>query len=180
MNHLSPVQHPNTALDFEELVEKHYQALFQFAFSLTHAEADAWDLTQQTFYVWRIKREQVRDNSKVKAWLFTTLHRAFLQSKRRNSRFPHYELEEMDEELPCVSPYEARYLDSAKVLQELQNVDQVFRAPLALFYLEDYQYKEIASILNVPLGTVKSRIARGIGQLQKLLEPAVSFKEQAA
>jgi len=47
-------------------------------------------------------------------------------------------------------------------------VDEVYQAPVALFYLEDYAYKEIAEILDVPMGTVKSRIAR-IAQLQKLL-----------
>jgi RNA polymerase sigma-70 factor (ECF subfamily) len=50
----------------------------------------------------------------------------------------------------------------------------VYQAAVALFYLEDYAYKEIAEILNVPLGTVKSRIARGIAQLQKLLAVDIS------
>jgi len=55
------------------------------------------------------------------------------------------------------------------VLQSLAQVDQVYQAPVALFYLEEYSYKEIAEILEVPMGTVKSRIARGIAQLQRLL-----------
>ena len=48
-------------------------------------------------------------------------------------------------------------------------MDAAYRAAVALFYLEDYAYKEIASILEIPLGTVKSRIARGLAQLQALL-----------
>jgi RNA polymerase sigma-70 factor (ECF subfamily) len=48
-------------------------------------------------------------------------------------------------------------------------VDEVYQAPVALFYLEDCSYKDIAEILDVPMGTVKSRISRGIGQLQALL-----------
>ena len=48
-------------------------------------------------------------------------------------------------------------------------MDEVYQAAVALFYLEGCAYKEIADMLEVPLGTVKSRIARGIGQLQKLL-----------
>jgi RNA polymerase sigma factor (sigma-70 family) len=167
-------------LKFEDLVEKYYQPLYQFAYSLTRSEADAWDLTQQTFYVWRTKGEQLKDVTKVKAWLFTTLHRAFLQSRRRTVRFPHFELDQVDAELPCVSPYETSQMDSARVLQELANVDHVFRAPLALFYLDDCPYKDIASILKVPLGTVKSRISRGIAQLQKLLEPVEECRERVA
>jgi RNA polymerase sigma factor (sigma-70 family) len=157
------------SLEFEDVVERYYRPLYQFAFSLTRSEADASDLTQQTFYTWSIKGEQLRDATKVRSWLFTTLHRTFLQARRRETRFPHYELDQVDSELPAISPELANRLDSAQVLEVLANVDDHFRAPLALFYLEDCPYKEIAHILNVPLGTVKSRIARGIAQLQTLL-----------
>ena len=47
--------------DFEQLVSQHYEALYRFAFSLTQVEADAWDLTQQTFYLWSTKGHQLRD-----------------------------------------------------------------------------------------------------------------------
>jgi RNA polymerase sigma-70 factor (ECF subfamily) len=159
------------AVKFElnHLVERHYRPLYQFALSLTRSEADAFDLTQHTFYTWQIKGEQLRDLSKVRTWLFTTLHRAFLQVKRRETRFHHHELGEVDSELPWISPHDSSNLDAADVLQALVKVDPTFRAPLALFYLEECPYKEIALILNIPLGTVKSRIARGIVQLQKLL-----------
>jgi RNA polymerase sigma-70 factor (ECF subfamily) len=55
------------------------------------------------------------------------------------------------------------------VLQLLGQVDEQFQAAVALFYLEDYSYNEIATILEIPLGTVKSRIARGLGQLKDLV-----------
>ena len=55
----------------------YYRPLYQFAFTLTRDEADACDLTQQTFYIWARKGHQLRDQSKVKTWLFTTLHREF-------------------------------------------------------------------------------------------------------
>jgi RNA polymerase sigma-70 factor (ECF subfamily) len=156
-------------LDFESLVARYYGSLYQFAFSLTQTEADACDLTQETFYIWATKGHQLRDKSKVKSWLFTTLHREFLESRRKQTRFPHYELSQMDGELPPVSPVRVNQLDSGQVLQALAQVDEVYQAPVALFYLEECSYKEIAEILEVPMGTVKSRIARGIGQLQKSL-----------
>ena len=159
----------SVSLDFESLVARYYRSLYKFAFSLTQAEADACDLTQQTFYVWATKGHQLRDVTKVKTWLFTTLHREFLESRRRHSRFPHYELGQVDAELPVVSPARVNELDSARVLQALSQVDDVYQAPVALFYMQECSYKEIAEILDVPMGTVKSRIARGIGQLQKLL-----------
>src|SRR5437667_4737163 len=101
--------------DFEQIVSQHYEPLYRFALSLTRTEADACDLTQQTFYVWATKGHQLRDPSKVKTWLFTTLHRAFLESRRRQVRFPHYELDEVPLELPSLSPTAAHQLDSAQV-----------------------------------------------------------------
>jgi RNA polymerase sigma-70 factor, ECF subfamily len=156
-------------LEFESLVARHYSPLYRFAFSLSRDEADACDLTQQTFYVWAAKGHQLRDPSKVKTWLFTTLHRLFLESRRRGTRFPHSDLDTAVAELPVILPDVVNRMDSAQVLRTLAEVDDVFRGPVALFYLQDFSYKEIAGILDVPMGTVKSRIARGIGQLQKLL-----------
>ena len=158
-----------SAWDFEGLVARYYEPLYQFAFSLTRSEADACDLTQQTFYVWATKGHQLRDSDKVKTWLFTTLHRQFLESRRRQTRFPHQDLETAEFELPIIEPNAISRLDTAKVLASLDRVDESFQAPVALFYLQDCSYKQIAGILDLPLGTVKSRISRGIGQLQKLL-----------
>ena len=71
--------------------------------------------------------------------------------------------------LPVIAPVEISGVDTAQVLATLARVDETFQAPVALFYLQDCSYKEIAAILDVPLGTVKSRISRGIAQLQKML-----------
>jgi RNA polymerase sigma factor (sigma-70 family) len=164
----------SVSLDFETLVASYYRSLYKFAYSLTQAEAEACDLTQQTFYIWATKGHQLRDSSKVKTWLFTTLHREFLETRRRQTRFPHYELSQVDAELPQIAPARTNQLDSPRVLQALANVDEVYQAPVALFYLQECSYKEIAEVLDVPMGTVKSRIARGIGQLQKLLASSSS------
>ena len=157
------------SLDFENLLVLHYEALYRFAFALTRSEADASDLTQQTFYTWATKGDQLRNVSKVKAWFFTTLHREFLQIRRRENRFPHYELNQTETELPSISPTRVSQIDTASVLRALARLDEVYRAPVAMFYLDDCPYKEIARILDVPMGTVKSRIARGIAQLSRLL-----------
>ena len=156
-------------VDFERLVDAHYAGLYRFALSLTHRESEACDLTQETFLVWAAKGHQLQDPSKVKSWLFTTLHRQFLEWQRRQKRFPHHELETVEFDLPKVPPGTADALDATTALHLLSRLDQTFRAPVALFYLEDYSYNEIAAILTIPLGTVKSRISRGLAQLQRLL-----------
>jgi len=67
-----------------------------------------------------------------------------------------------------ILPETARQLDAAQALEDLSQVDDLYRGPVALFYLEDCSYQEIAVILDVPIGTVKSRLARGLGQLKEI------------
>src|SRR5271156_1807547 len=165
-------------LDFEDLVARHYQPLYQFAFSLTRDEAESCDLTQQTFCIWAAKGHQLRDLSKVKTWLYTTLHREFLGSRRRQTRFPHTELEAAEPQLPVILPEEISRLDVEQVLSKLALVEEIYQAPVSLFYLEDCSYKEIAEILDVPLGTVKSRLARGLARLKKLLSTTIEGPTQ--
>jgi RNA polymerase sigma-70 factor (ECF subfamily) len=161
--------------EFERLVAEYYEPLYRFAYSLTRVRADAYDLTQQTFYVWATKGHQIRERSKTKAWLFTTLHRNFLESRRKQTRFPHQGLDEIAfSDIPTVSRDLGNEADSPEVLSALSKVEKVYQAAVALFYLEDCSYREIAQILEVAEGTVKSRIARGIAQLRQLMGHAVS------
>lgn len=169
MTHTGSESHPPSTSDFEGLVDHFYRPLYQFAFSLTRSESEACDLTQQTFYIWATKGHQLRDASKVKTWLFTTLHREFLKLRRKETRFPHQDIDQTERALLAVLPAVVNKLDSTAVLDALDQVDELHRVPLLLFYLEDHSYKEIAVILDVPLGTVQSRIARGKALLQHIL-----------
>jgi len=168
------------APDFEQLVEDFYMPLYRFALSLSRNEADAADLVQQTYFLWASKGHQLRDASKVKTWLFTTLHRMFLEGRRKQTRFPHSGLDEVaPEDLPASSSSLDDHMDSAEVLKALAQVPEVYQGAVALFHLEDCSYREIAEILEVAEGTVKSRIARGITQLRRLMgavPPLVTFK----
>src|SRR5262245_11489794 len=110
--------------DFEQIVSEHYESLYRFAFSLTRAEADASDLTQQAFYLWATKGHQLRDASKVKAWLFTSLHRAFLDGRRRQQRFSHFVLDDVaSKEPPALTIESVDTADHGNVLKALAHVD---------------------------------------------------------
>ncbi len=155
-------------LAFERLVDQFYQSLFRFAMSLTGQESDACDLVQETFAIYAKKGWQLQQATKAKSWLFTTLHRRFLEGRRRVTRFPEVGIEAAEGELPDVDPHQANLVDAGTVLELLEQLDPHYRAAVALFYLEDYSYQEIAEILDIPMGTVKSRIARGLGELKRL------------
>jgi RNA polymerase sigma-70 factor (ECF subfamily) len=163
-------------MNLEGLVDQHYAALYRFAVSLCGNESEACDLVQETFYLFSTKGHQLNDQTKAKSWLFTTLYRLFTNARRRLIRFPQHELADVEGELPEILPKPPGHFDRNTVLECLARVNETFRAPVALFYLEDYSYAEIAQILHVPLGTVKSRIARGIACLQQMMSVSVSLQ----
>jgi RNA polymerase sigma-70 factor (ECF subfamily) len=153
----------------DELAMRHYAPLYRFALSLTQTEAEALDLVQQTFYRWAAKGHQLRDASKLKTWLFTTLYREYLACCRRQNRFPQVTLDALDNEPATASAETVERLDAQVVLSALSRLDEVFRVPLALFYLENLSYKQIADVLEVAPGTVMSRLSRGRDQLRQML-----------
>jgi RNA polymerase sigma factor (sigma-70 family) len=165
--------------EFEKLVKLYYRDLYRFGLSLTGSEADACDLTQQTFYIWANKRDQLRDPSSVKSWLFTTLHREFLKICRRQKRFVHESIDEDVQNLPHVPADCVNRIDSQTLLRLLGEIDENFRAPLVLYYMEDLSYKEIAEVLAVPLGTVQSRIARAKIQLLRRITETTPPQREA-
>jgi len=156
-------------VDFEKLVKRYYRDLYRFGFSLTGSEADAADLTQETFYIWASKGHQLKSAENVKGWLFTTLHREFLKICRRQKRFADEPIEQSAHDLPDVPVDCVNRIDSRALLRMLREIDEDFRAPLVLHYIEDFSYKQIADVLAIPLGTVQSRIARAKIQLLRRL-----------
>jgi RNA polymerase sigma-70 factor (ECF subfamily) len=163
---------------FESLVNSHYEGLYRFALSLARREDEAADLTQETFYRYATKGGQLRDASKARSWLFTTLYRQFLAKQRHSSRFPHAELTESEAELPVIESDAVGQLDVRLVLDALHGLEETFRAPLALFYLGDHSYRDIARILDIPIGTVMSRLSRGKEILRRkmMAEPSSAPK----
>jgi RNA polymerase sigma-70 factor (ECF subfamily) len=155
---------------FTQLVDAHYAPLYRFALSLTKNSADACDLTQQTFFIWARKGEQLREADKAKSWLFTTLYREFLRGRRRADHMTALEDLPPGESDPAAPEVDlVTGMDAGLVVEALQEVDEVYRVPLTLFYLEDLSYKEIADTLGVPIGTVMSRLSRGKSQLRTAL-----------
>ncbi len=162
-------------LDFEKLVEDFYMPLYRFALSLSRQESDAADLTQQTFLLWASKGHQLRDPTKVKTWLFTSLYREFLGRKRQQDRFVEAESNPEAISAQAVPASVVNQLDGDIVQRALFALEEIYRAPLTLFYLQQLSYKEIAETLEVPIGTVMSRISRGKEQLRKALADRVGL-----
>ena len=141
--------------------EAHYKNLFRFAVSLTRRESDANDLVQQTYLKWMKNREQIKDQRKVRSWLFTTLYREFLRDTRRGKRIEYVDEGALEGNAAAAEPDTGRALDAQFAMEALQRVPEPYRATIALFYVEDCTYLEIAEVLGIAPGTVMSRIYRG-------------------
>jgi RNA polymerase sigma-70 factor (ECF subfamily) len=109
--------------------------------------------------------------------LFTTLYREFLRGRRRGEHMTALEDLPPGESDPAAPEVDVvTGMDAHLVVEALQEIDEVYRVPVTLFYLEDMSYKEIADALEVPIGTVMSRLSRGKSQLRN----ALARKEAAA
>lgn len=157
-------------LDFEQIVSTYYQPLYRFGYSLARNEHEAGDLAQQTFFIYAEKGDSLRDKSKTKSWLFTTLYREFLRRRKKESRLDHYAPDMLEAAGGAVEPQIRRSMDANLALEALAEVDEVYRQPIALFYMKDLSYKEIAEILDVPIGTIMSRLSRGKAQLREIFK----------
>lgn len=147
-------------LNFQTTVDTYYSNLYRFALSLSRSVDDAWDLTQETFLIWAKKHQTIRSKDATKAWLYTTLYREHIKSSKRKSKHTTIE-EDAPVSEQTYTENHARTNDKKNVMIELLQLKDVYRTVLSLYYLESYSYKEIAAILDVPIGTVMSRIARG-------------------
>ncbi|PSU34027.1 RNA polymerase subunit sigma-24 [Photobacterium lutimaris] len=166
-------RHSQSQHDYNQLVDQYYVKLYRFAYSLTNSQADACDLTQQVFCIWLEKGHQLREPDKVKTWLFTTLYREFLHAKRKLGLLTSDEdiIENIAEEL---ENHESLCINPNMAMAAITNVTEFYRTPLILFYMREHSYQEIADIIGVPIGTVKSRISRGKAMLFKIIESDLS------
>jgi len=156
-------------LDIERIVSEFYAPVYRFALALTANEIEAADLTQEAFLILCKQHGQIREPEKIKSWLFTTLRRAFLKALRARKARPEVALKPEHQARSTVHSTVSRSLDASAILDAFCEVDENYRAVLELFYLADLSYKETAAALQLPIGTVMSRLSRGKEQLRRIL-----------
>jgi RNA polymerase sigma-70 factor, ECF subfamily len=145
--------------NIELLVDAHYETLYRYAYRLSGASQTAEDLTQETFCQAQKNLHQLRDPAKAKSWLFSILRNAFLHRLRASKQEREISLDGIGE-IPERGPEPALPIDSAQLQMALSDLPEAFRTPVILYYFEDFSYRDIAEQMNVPLGTVMSRLAR--------------------
>ena len=155
-------------LGVRDLIDAHYEALYRYAYRLAGNASDAEDLTQDTFGKAISRLGQLRDPERAKSWLFRILRNGYLhriRDDRRRKLVPLEAVGDLAERAPQTPPE----VDSAALQAALNDLDETFRTPLILFYFEDFSYRDIAEQMDLPIGTVMSRLARAKAYLKSKL-----------
>jgi RNA polymerase sigma-70 factor (ECF subfamily) len=172
---------------FDELVRRHQASIVSLARALTHGSADAEDIAQEVFVrAWR-SLNGFRGESAFRTWLHRVAvnvihsHHGRLARIRRVIQFGSPAASETDaalvgEEDPIERAADAADFESSVVMRDaidkaLASLPEELRVAVTLRDIQGLDYREIASVLGVPIGTVESRIFRGRQRLQPLLQP---------
>jgi RNA polymerase sigma-70 factor (ECF subfamily) len=164
---------PGSPKDVHRLVDEHYSTLYRYAFRLTGSAADAEDLTQEAFCKAQLSLGQLRDPDRAKPWLFRILRNGYLHRVRADKQQPCISLNGVGD-LAGPAPEELPDIDPEQLQRALAELPEGFRAPIILFYFEDFSYRDIAEQMELPLGTVMSRLARAKLHLRERLAPAAA------
>ncbi len=158
-------------INIETLIEEHHALLYRYAYRLTGSSSDAEDLTQQTYLIAYQNLAQLRNYQAAKSWLCTILRRHYLKHARRSISTQDWPRHLEPAEHANVVNYDEEELQHA-----LSRLPEEYRSATILYYFQDLTYQEIATVLDVPLGTVMSRLSRGKAQLKRLLSPPQSHQ----
>lgn len=171
-------------LSLAQLIRDHAGSLYRYAFRLSGQASDAEDLVQQTFLVAQQKLHQVREAERASGWLFAVLRSCFLRSRRK--RIPLTSEEQFPLDSVAAQPAgeaDDSWLDRETLQAAIAEMPDEFKLVVLMFYFEELSYKEIAVQLEIPIGTVMSRLSRGKAHLRRRLapeEPSESAVEKSA
>jgi RNA polymerase sigma-70 factor (ECF subfamily) len=168
---------------FEAEAMQHINDIYRTALRLTRSEAEADDLVQETFMqAWK-SFENYELGTNCRAWLYKILFNKFDHLRRKKYTRAKY-IQEADELILANStfaPPVPEHLTDDEVIDALNKLADHYRSVVLLADVHEFDYKEVAQILEIPIGTVMSRLSRARTQLKKTLaKTAASYGIKAA
>lgn len=168
---------------YERWVGDYTDDLYRFAFRICGDADTAEDLVQETFYhAWK-SMDKVRDKAKARAWLFQTLRFRYAHLVRDRSRRIRASVSTSDLAEQIVDPGPSpviRLVDRDALQVALNKLDEDLKTPLLKVFLQGLTCRETAEALNIPLGTVLSRIHRARRKLRSVFESERRSESEAA
>jgi RNA polymerase sigma-70 factor (ECF subfamily) len=185
-----PSSAPSSADDFSAEALQFLQPLFATAMRLTRNRADAEDLVQDTYVKAFRHSGQFKRGTNLRAWLYTILHNTW-RNRRRDASRDTVDIDSEQAEQRAAGGSGGEHIETperillrstldADLQAALDSLPEAFREAVWLRDVEEFTYAEIAEMLNVPIGTVMSRISRGRRMLYEKLSPAASVPAEAA
>ena len=163
-------------------LNEHRPSMLRVAFAWCHDRALAEDLVQDAMVKALGRAGSLRDEAKLKAWLFVILGNCFRDHLRR--RRPHEDIDALDDEVLWGGPRPDDAHEQAEVVRRVREAVAALplgqRQAVTLVDLEGFGYAEVASILDIPVGTVMSRLSRGRQALRALLLETSTGSGEAA
>ena len=163
---------------FDDWVRQYQRLLFGIAYWWTGSRTDAEELTQEAFFQAYRSRSSLREIEAVKGWLVGILRHCYAQMYRKGHSGIEIPLDEVMEKSGGTIDLRSDGADPHDFLalrQALERLDERHRLPLVLFYFQELSYREIAEALELPLGTVMSRLSRARQLLHKSLARPVAL-----
>ena len=164
---------------FEKFLSPHVSMLYKSAIRMCGNPNDAQDLVQETLFCALKSFHQINDPEKSKYWMFSILRNLFLKDIEKTKKRAEIEFDSVCDKLTDRKHPEGDFL-RAEVKRNLQEVlgklDERLKIALVQFYFEGLSYKEISESLNIPIGTVMSRIARAKVYLKRELLRSESMR----
>ncbi|MBT5029538.1 MAG: sigma-70 family RNA polymerase sigma factor [Nitrospinaceae bacterium] len=157
---------------FEKHLSPHVSMLYKSAVRMCGNPNDAQDLVQETLYCALKNFHQVHDLSKSKYWMFSILRNLFLKDIEKTKKRAEIEFDSVCDKLSDKKHPEGDFLRAEvkhNIQEILEKLDERLKTALVQFYFEGLSYKEISVSLNIPIGTVMSRIARAKVYLKREL-----------
>jgi len=156
-----------SGVEIAQLVAEHHQVVYRYAYRLTGSVQDAEDLTQQVFLTAQQKLGQLRNINAAKSWLFAILRNSFVKGRQRRRPVLATDVAMDVGSVPAGSL--GGDVDQERLQDALNRLPDDFRQVVLMFYFEECSYKEIAERLEMPIGTVMSRLSRAKGHLRSIL-----------
>jgi RNA polymerase sigma-70 factor, ECF subfamily len=153
---------------FTSIVQMWERPLFYYLRRLAPSEADVWDLLQETWMKVFRSIGMLRDPRALPAFLYTTARNTAI-SRLRNKEFEEERTIPLDESFESSADERVVYENAEEVHHALDQLSLPEREALTLYFLQDLSLEEIAALLAVPLGTVKSRLHYGKAAIRKIL-----------
>lgn len=154
---------------FCEYINKYKDNLYMMALAILKNETDAEDAVGNAILKAYENIGQIRSIHKFKPWILTITKNEALKIKKKRLLLPgNEEVEAM------LEPVQAHYDELWDVLQQMKDE---YRLVVVLFYYEDLSLRDISDVLNIPVGTVKSRLSRGKTELRNALERGMKHEK---